>query len=122
MSSAYRGLGLWRHSNDAPEGKFLVLRRDGSRPDWPYFVLGARDPAAPAGLQAYARHASVLGLHDEYVKDVLELAREFNDYRAQAGWGDPDGRKHRSDHPLIIALMRGDLEFPPLVAQLVPKP
>jgi hypothetical protein len=85
-------------------------------------MIGARDPAAAAALLAYARQADVLGLHAEYAKDVRELAHEFNAYRAANGWGDPDGRKHRKDHPLIIGLMRGELEFPGLAARLVPEP
>lgn len=37
--------------------KYLVLRRDGSVPEWPLFVLGASDPAAYAALVAYRREA-----------------------------------------------------------------
>lgn len=36
--------------------KFLVVRRDGTVPDWPYLVLGARDPAAPAALRTLAEN------------------------------------------------------------------
>ncbi|HXI43902.1 MAG TPA: hypothetical protein VNH83_28225 [Bryobacteraceae bacterium] len=39
--------GLWRKNPETPEGKYLVKRRDGSVVDWPNFVLGAKDPAAP---------------------------------------------------------------------------
>src|ERR1700704_5669978 len=38
--------GLWRNQEGTREGKYLVQRRDGSIPEWPYFVIGARDPAA----------------------------------------------------------------------------
>lgn len=33
-----------------PGKKFLVLRRDGTIPDWPWFVLGGEDPMAPGAL------------------------------------------------------------------------
>lgn len=32
------------------DGKFLVVRRDGTVFKGPHFVLGPRDPAAPAAL------------------------------------------------------------------------
>ena len=45
---------LWRNTEGTREGKYLVQRRDGTIPEWPYFVIGAADPAAPKALQAYA--------------------------------------------------------------------
>ena len=39
--------------------KYLVVRRDGSIPKWPAFVLGARDPCALFALRAYARKAQI---------------------------------------------------------------
>ena len=45
--------GLWRNNEESREGKYLV-ERGGVLLDHPYIVLGARDPAAPAGLRAYA--------------------------------------------------------------------
>lgn len=53
-------VGLWRDNPDTPEGKYLVKRRDGSVVEWSSFVLGPRDPAAPAGLRAYADKAEQL--------------------------------------------------------------
>lgn len=96
---------LWRNTTDAREGKYLVRRRDGTVPDWPYFVIGARDPAAPAALRAYAAKAAELGLDPAYVRDVRDLADEFTTYLAENGMGDPDAPRHRRDDPETIAAM-----------------
>jgi hypothetical protein len=56
---------LWR--NIVPGGKYLVVRRDGSVPEWQWFVLGSRDPAAPDALRTYADRAAQLGMDPEYV-------------------------------------------------------
>lgn len=98
--------GLWRYNTEAPEGKYLVLRRDGSIPEWPNWVIGAKDPCAPAALLAYADKAQEIGLNTDYVRDVRRLAAEFERYRIEHGEGDPDRGKHRVDDPQIVALMR----------------
>jgi hypothetical protein len=97
--------GLWRMSG-IKGGKYLVQRRDGTVPEWPYFVLGARDPAAPAALRAYADAAEAEGMDPQYVKDVRQLAFDFSDYRAEEGAGDPDGRPHRKDDPAVVVRMK----------------
>jgi hypothetical protein len=97
---------LWRKTEQYPEGKFLVVRRDGSIPAWPHFVLGARDPAAPVALQAYADKAEELGYDAELVADVRELADELDAYRELAGEGDPEKGPHRKDDPAVIEAMR----------------
>ncbi len=61
--------------------KYLVQRRDGTVPDWPYLVLGASDPAAPAAIRAYALAAEGLGMASEYVADLKALAFSFEDWR-----------------------------------------
>lgn len=100
--------GLWRFDNRAgkPEGKYLLVRRDGSIPEWPFFPMGAKDPAASAGLRAYADKAEELGFYPPYVSDVRRLADEFDAYLAEHGAGDPDRGPHRDDNPSIIAQMR----------------
>jgi len=98
--------GLWRNQNDTREGKFLVTRRDGTIPEWPFFVLGARDPAAPAALWEYAKQCQALGMDGEYVEDVKKLSLEFDEYRIQHGSGDPDAPPHREDDPDTIAKMK----------------
>lgn len=100
--------GLWRKEG-INGGKFLVLRRDGTVPEWPYFVLGAKDPAAGVALQAYANECKRLDMDVRYVCDLYDLAGEFDDFRAEHGNGDPDGRPHRRDNPETVAMMEEKL-------------
>ncbi len=86
-------------------GKYLVLRRDGTVPEWPNFVIGAADPAAPAALRAYAKAAAELRMDPEFIEDVRRLADEFEVYRDERGPGDPDAKPHRKDDPETIAKM-----------------
>lgn len=98
---------IWAKTTEFSEGKFLVVRRDGSVPHWPHFVLGARDPAAPVALRAYAAACSAIGLDREYVKSIHDLAEDFECYCADNGAGDPDAPPHRKDNPAVIRVMRG---------------
>lgn len=98
--------GLWKNNPETPGGKYLVKRRDGTVPEWPYFVIGAADPVAPTALRAYADEAERLGLDPAYVADVRALAAEFEAYRAERGPGDPDAPRHRTDDPETVALMK----------------
>lgn len=98
--------GLWRNQESTPEGKYLVQRRDGSVPEWPYFVIGAKDPSAVAALMAYADSAEKLGLCPEYVKDIRDMAQEWVEYRQRYGNGDPDAMPHREDDPATVEKMR----------------
>lgn len=104
---------VWAKTQEFSEGKFLVVRRDGTVPAWPHYVLGARDPAAPAAMRAYADEAQRLteeGEADydpEYVASLRELADDFDRYREAAGPGDPDAPPHRTDDPAVIAAMTG---------------
>lgn len=97
---------IWAKTKEFSEGKFLVVRRDGTIPSWPHFVLGARDPAVPVALRAYAVEARRLGFDEEYCSSVEELACDFESYRTHHGDGDPDSGPHRTDDPAIIDLMR----------------
>jgi hypothetical protein len=97
--------GLWRNAPETPEGKYLVKRRDGTVPEWPYFVIGARDPAAPAALRAYANRAGNLGMDPLYTAHIWALADEFERYFAEHGAGDPDAPRHRVDDPATVAEM-----------------
>ena len=98
--------GLWRYGDKAPEGKYLVTRRDGSVPEWPNMVFGAKDPAAPAALRAYADEAERRGFDPVYVADVRLLAAQFESYCAEHGKGDPDAPPHRKDDPATVAKMQ----------------
>lgn len=98
---------IWAKTEEFKEGKFLVVRRDGTIPAWPHYVLGARDPAAPAALRAYANEAERLGFDKEYCDSVRELAYDFSNYREEQGDGDPVAWPHRTDDPAVVAVMRG---------------
>jgi hypothetical protein len=99
---------IWLKTKEFFEGKFLVVRRDGSIPHWPHFVLGARDPSAPIALRAYAEHARLSGCDEEYVTSIIELADDFETYRKREGNGDPPAGPHRKDDPDVVDVMRGD--------------
>lgn len=99
---------IWAKTEEFAEGKFLVVRRDGSSPHWPHFVLGARDMAAPVALRAYADAAEKMGYEPEYVASIRELADDFVSYCTQEGTGDPEAPPHRTDDPNVIEAMRGN--------------
>lgn len=98
--------GLWRNNPETPEGKYLVKRRDGTVVDWPNFVIGAKDPAAPAALRAYAAAGRLAGFNAGFCDDVEALADQFEQYRQERGAGDPDRGRHRVDDPKTISEMR----------------
>lgn len=98
--------GLWRYSgNVAKEGKYLVQRRDGTIPEWAWFVMGQRDPAAPTGLRAYADKCEELKFDPQYVADVRKMADEWEASLPVMGVGDPDAPPHRTDDPGTVAKM-----------------
>ena len=97
--------GLWRNNPATPGGKYLVTRRDGTIPDWPYIVLGALDPAAAFALRQYAEKAKELGYDPEYVSDIRKLANQYDEYRATHGDGNPTAPPERTDNPDIVAKM-----------------
>ena len=90
--------GLWRYNEKTKEGKYLVKRRDGSIPKWPYIVLGAADPTAPAALLAYSNKCRELGFNHEYVTDLVKLSIEFEDWRLANKDGDPDAPEFDQDY------------------------
>lgn len=98
---------LARHNTKTPEGKYLILRRDGTIPAWPSFVLGAKDRHAVAALHAYADSiAQDPDCHPDLPASIRRLANEFARYREQHGDSDPTRGLHRVDDPVIVALMR----------------
>lgn len=100
-------MGLWAKDSATPEGKYpIVLRRDGSAVEHPYFVILARDPCAKAALLAYADEAEKQGLPRDYVNDVRDLAYEFENYSIEVGLGDPGAPRHRKDDPATLAWAR----------------
>lgn len=46
---------IWAKTVEFSEGKFLVVRRDGSVPHWPHFVIGARGAGSPPRVCRYRR-------------------------------------------------------------------
>lgn len=110
---------IWMKTTEFSEGKFLVVRRDGTTPDWPHFVMGARDPAVPNGLMAYAGEMRQQRVFDkEYVESVEQLAHDFQAYRDTHGAGDPEAPPHRKDLPLAIAMMRHEFSVADIAAAL----
>jgi hypothetical protein len=112
--------GLYRDNPATPEGKYLVKRRDGTVVEWPSFVLGAKDPMAPAALRAYAHavrqllahepdSAAKMGLSSEFADRIDQLAQDFLEYRLKHGIGDPGMGPHRKDDPATIAEMKQGL-------------
>lgn len=100
--------GLFNRNQETREGKYLVQRRDGTVPEWAWFVLGAADPAAPEALRAYAAHAERLHMDPVYVNDIRRMANEWEaaQLAGAIGTGDPDAGPHRTDDPAIIENMR----------------
>jgi hypothetical protein len=106
---------VWAKTDgEVREGKFLVVRRDGSIPCWPHFVLGARDPGTPHALRAYADWCGRNGLDKDYVTSLFDLADDFDRYREREGNGDADAGPHRKDDPAVIDVMRGSDGSPSL--------
>ena len=99
-------IGLFRDDPATTEGKYLVKRRDGTVVEWPCFVLGARDPHAPAALRAYAASLEAADADVHFVERILLLADEFDIYRDEHGDGDPTKGRHRVDDPATVAEMR----------------
>jgi hypothetical protein len=98
---------LVRDNPKTPEGKYLVMRRDGTVVEWPSFVLGARDPHSVAALRAYADSIEKdPDCHPDFPGRLRQLALEFEAYRAEHGAGDPCRGIHRTDDPATVALMR----------------
>lgn len=98
---------VFRERPDTPEGKYLVKRRDGTVPPWPWFVLGGADPLSPWALRFY----SLLGFLMRhftwsYVKSAWRFAAAMRRWRLEHGAGDPGMGPHRKDDPVTVAEMR----------------
>ncbi len=97
---------LFMDTPGTEEGKYLVMRRDGTIPKWPHFVLAASDPAAPAAIRAYANVCEDQGKDPQYVACLRDLSYKFAEWLDLNGSGDPDAGPHRKDLPAVIAMMR----------------
>jgi len=82
--------------------KYIVLRRDGSVPDWPWFVLGARDPAAPRAVRSYATTSKAMGADEQYIENVVDHAKKMDAWRA-----DPCPQQLNIDAADVVVIARG---------------
>lgn len=62
--------------------KYIVVRTDGTLPDWPYFVIGAKDPAAASTIRNYASTALAINGDHDYHENVKDLSRRFGVWKA----------------------------------------
>lgn len=109
---------IWaKTEGEVREGKYLVVRRDGTIPKWGHFVIAVIDPAAAAGLRGYADEAERLRFDPEYVESIRELARDSERLSMEAAsnaavlgtkGADPDAPPHRKDNSAVVELMRGN--------------
>lgn len=93
-----------------PEGKYLVIRRDGSIPSWPCFVLGGRDPYVPAALEAYAKAVRDTGGNEEYAQLVEQRATDFRLYAQSVGYSRPEEPNQFIEHEGVARAMRAEVE------------
>jgi len=87
--------------------KYLIVRKDGSIPRWPAFVLGAADPAAVVALHAYADECERQGMMSHYIRDVRRIADEF---QAFPGESEPDQPDQRRDCEFVHRLLEQQQE------------
>lgn len=109
---------IWAKTDGAvKEGKYLVVRRDGTIPEWGHFVMAEGDPAVPAGLRAYAAEARRLMMDEEYCASIESLADDYDRATVQRAsdaavlgvkGADPDAGPHRKDNPAVVEMMRGN--------------
>lgn len=89
-----------------PDSKYIVTRRDGTVPNWPWFVLGGRDPRAADTVRDYADRCERDGLDPEYVAVCRRRADLMESHLAVHGAGDPGAPLHREDDPTTIAKLQ----------------
>lgn len=112
---------IWAKTEEFSEGKYLVVRRDGTTPIWPHFVVGGFDPCAAVGLRAYADEARRRDFDPAYCDSITELADDFEKLSATpraVAVADPDAPPHRRDVPEVIAMMRRETDVSALVSRI----
>lgn len=103
---------IWAKTAEFSEGKYMVVRRDGTIPEWPHFVMGGFDPCAAPALRAYATAARKAGYDPAYTASIEELAHDFErlaETERARKIANPTAGPHRQDHADIIGLMGGTL-------------
>lgn len=104
-------MGLW-------QGKYLLVRRDGTSPAWNNiaFVLGPRDPHAAAAIIAYVDSMMAAGKDSEgnpkydkaFCEKLLALAELYEAYQQDHGVGNPTEQPWRPEaHDVMTALQGG---------------
>jgi hypothetical protein len=88
------------HGRESMKDKFLVIRRDGTVPAWPWLVLGGRDPWAIEAARAYADAAERGGGDPDYIAHIRSMVTEMEEF--------PKDGDHEfgPDDPAIIQVMR----------------
>lgn len=107
-------------------GKYLVVRRDGTVPAWDWLVMGARDPYAPAALLGYASAIAEAATDllkkskgdvkveaqakamKAYAQSVLDKAQDWEAYRVKEGAGDPLGQPWRKEADDVMRALNGE--------------
>jgi hypothetical protein len=101
---------IWQTTDgEVSEGKYLVIRRDGTIPIWPNFVIGGYDPCAAPAMRAYGDAAKANGYDPDFVASCYELADKFEALAATETArkiADPDAPPHRHDDINVIKAMR----------------
>lgn len=64
--------------------KYLVVRRDGTIPSWPYFVLGAQDPCTLPAMRAY-RQQAINRVGIAYADLIFDITQEMQSYQEHKG-------------------------------------
>lgn len=92
-----------------PNAKYLVLRRDGSLPPSPVFVLGANDEAARDALAFYLQRCRDLGYAPPYLAFLEGTVEEF---RTPPTARRPDDETEpRPLHPIVGNLLNVHLDW-----------
>lgn len=115
--------GLFRNDPTTRSGKFpVLLRRDGTVPEWEWFVLGSRDPAAITAIRHYADEAKSRGWDPQYATDLYALAERWLGLQSgerldriagicRLKEADPDAGPHRTDDPAMLTFPGSLAEF-----------
>lgn len=85
--------------------KYLVLRRDGTLPPWPYFVLGAADPAAWDTFAFYVERCRELGYSQQYLDELSAIRLNFVKPNGPERRPD-DGKVWPGNHPIVFQLLK----------------
>lgn len=119
---------IWAKTDgEVREDKYLVVRRDGTVPEWGHMVLALTDAGTPKALRAYADECQRFGLQPDFVASVRGLARDSEsiseEAKIQAAFdgskgSDPDAGPHRKDLPEVIDMMRHNSDVAGLVSEL----